>query len=474
MKPRRKTLAHRARWRALLAGVALLAPLGASAPAGATIYARLEAEAMALPAEAGQVFADPAASGGQALLVWSNATASGPVATGSANRVTVRARADLCEGAPRMQLAVDGAVVLTTTVAATTWSAYTAVVALSPGTHTLAVGFTNDHRTAACDRNLRVDRVGVWTATPTPTTPTPTTPTPTTPAASDPLEGRKLYVDPSSDAKRQADAWRAARPADAARMDEIANRPQADWFGDWDADVGAAVARRVATVRAAGALPVLVAYDIPQRDCGSYSAGGAGSPDAYRAWVRAFASGLGAGEAVVVLEPDALAGMDCLSEADRHVRLGLLKDAVAVLEARPGVSVYLDAGHSGWHGAAEMASRLTAAGVAQARGFSLNVSAYGHTADQVAYAKDLSARLGGKSAVVDTSRNGLGPAPDAAWCNPPGRALGSAPTTATADAVVDAYLWVKQPGESDGTCNGGPPAGVFWPDYALGLAQRAA
>ncbi len=45
------------------------------------------------------------------------------------------------------------------------------------------------------------------------------------------------------------------------------------------------------------------------------------------------------------------------------------------------------------------------------------------------------------------------------WCNPPGRALGEAPTTKTADALVDAYLWVKRPGESDGECKGGPEGG---------------
>jgi endoglucanase len=32
---------------------------------------------------------------------------------------------------------------------------------------------------------------------------------------------------------------------------------------------------------------------------------------------------------------------------------------------------------------------------------------------------------------------------------------------------------VKPPGESDGECNGGPAAGRWWPEYALGLAQRA-
>lgn len=87
-----------------------------------------------------------------------------------------------------------------------------------------------------------------------------------------------------------------------------------------------------------------------------------------------------------------------------------------------------------------------------------------------------STRCWGGSAhfVIDTSRNGQGPAPDDAWCNPPGQGLGIPPTTDTTSPLVDAYLWIKDPGQSDGTCNGGPAAGTFWPSYALGLAQNAA
>ncbi|HEU4535784.1 MAG TPA: glycoside hydrolase family 6 protein, partial [Polyangiaceae bacterium] len=73
---------------------------------------------------------------------------------------------------------------------------------------------------------------------------------------------------------------------------------------------------------------------------------------------------------------------------------------------------------------------------------------------------------------IDTSRNGKGS--NGEWCNPSGRALGASPTASTGDPLVDAFFWLKAPGESDGACNGGPSAGTFWPDYALGLAQRAA
>jgi endoglucanase len=78
--------------------------------------------------------------------------------------------------------------------------------------------------------------------------------------------------------------------------------------------------------------------------------------------------------------------------------------------------------------------------------------------------------------VIDTSRNGAGPAPDAPLdgCNPSGRALGIPPTAATAGAHADAYLWIKRVGESDGSCDrGDPPAGTFVNQYVIDLARNA-
>jgi endoglucanase len=82
--------------------------------------------------------------------------------------------------------------------------------------------------------------------------------------------------------------------------------------------------------------------------------------------------------------------------------------------------------------------------------------------------------VGGKHFVIDSGRNGLGPDTSGEWCNPAGRALGIRPTTNTGVAGLDAFLWIKTPGESDGACNGAPAAGQWWADYALGLAERAA
>jgi endoglucanase len=288
----------------------------------------------------------------------------------------------------------------------------------------------------------------------------------------DPFEGAKFFVDPDSNATHQARDWRLLRPFDAMAIDRIARRSQADWFGDWNRAIGAEVRARVTQVRNAGALPVLVAYNIPNRDCGGHSAGGKRSGRAYLRWIRKVARGIGKGRAAVILEPDAVAAAGCLSSRGQRKRLSLLSRATKLLKRRSGASVYIDAGHSGWNSAALTAKRLGKAGIRHARGFSLNVSNFRNTATELAYGRQVGNHLGGKHFVIDTSRNGLGPSPDGQWCNSPGRALGQPPTAATADPLADAYLWIKSPGESDGPCNGGPPAGVWWPDYALGLAER--
>ena len=72
--------------------------------------------------------------------------------------------------------------------------------------------------------------------------------------------------------------------------------------------------------------------------------------------------------------------------------------------------------------------------------------------------------------VIDTSRNGNGA--NSEHFNPYGRALGELPTTNTCDEIVDAYLWVKVPGESDGAVNGGPKAGRFSHNLALDLIHN--
>jgi len=284
------------------------------------------------------------------------------------------------------------------------------------------------------------------------------------------LAGATFWVDPDSDARQEL-----ARGGDPV-LARIADAPGAVWLGDWvpTEQARARTADVVDRAAASGSVPVLVLYAVPGRDCGGYSSGGLGSASAYASWVREVAAGIGDRRAVVVVEPDALAQVDCLSGGARAERSAMLRDAVDVLAGTAAVT-YLDAGNSGWVDAATMAQRLRDAGVAHARGFALNTSNSKRTADEEDYGERLSAALGGSHYVVDTSRNGNGPAQGAdSWCNPPGRALGVPATTATSGAHADAYLWVKRVGESDGQCGRGePPAGAWWPSYAVGLAQRA-
>jgi endoglucanase len=221
-------------------------------------------------------------------------------------------------------------------------------------------------------------------------------------------------------------------------------------------------------------VPVLVAYNIPQRDCGGYSANSQ-SAAGYRRWVDDFVAGLAGarGAVVVILEPDALPDLDCLGAADQATRLELLRYAIRALAARPGVLTYVDAGNAEWHPASTMAMRLRQLGTAGLAGFALNVSNFFTTTASADYGDLIANALGGLHYIVDTSRNGLGPTGDRQWCNPPGRALGDRPTAATGRPLADAYLWVKAPGESDGSCGGAPAAGEWMPGYALGLVERA-
>jgi endoglucanase len=285
-----------------------------------------------------------------------------------------------------------------------------------------------------------------------------------------PLEGYALYVEPDSNSARQADEWRSVDPAGAALMDRMAAQPVAMWLGEWDSDVADTVDNAVTT--GAEQLRVFVVYNIPNRDCGAYSSGGASDADTYAAFIAEVARGLDGRTAVVILEPDSLALTTCLSAAQVIERHEMLAAAVDTLTAA-GARVYIDAGDSAWISAAEMAANLVAAGIYNAAGFALNVSHTESTPDTVGYADAVRAILGDVHYVADTGRNGIGPDSTHSWCNPLGRAIGENPSLSTGIPGLDALLWIKPPGESDGDCNGGPSAGSWWAEYARDLVSRA-
>ncbi|MFJ9635680.1 glycoside hydrolase family 6 protein [Streptomyces sp. NPDC101178] len=291
------------------------------------------------------------------------------------------------------------------------------------------------------------------------------------PKADDPY-----WVNPDGTAARQVAAYE--KDGDREKADlvrKIAEQPVGEWIGPDDPE---GEARRVTEAAAqADRYALLVLYNIPHRDCGQFSKGGAADAGAYRTWVDGVAKGIGDRQATVVLEPDALLHLvdGCTPQEHHDERYELLKGAVERLKRQPATQVYIDAGNAGWQSPDALHEPLWRAGVEKADGFSLNVSNFRTTAVSTEFGKKLSAKVGNKPFVIDTSRNGNGPYeggdPAETWCNPPGRALGEPPTTRTGDESVDAYLWIKRPGESDGDCKGGPKAGEWWPEYALGLAR---
>jgi endoglucanase len=294
-------------------------------------------------------------------------------------------------------------------------------------------------------------------------------------SSSDPFSGHQLFVDPYSPAAQAGAPLQRSDPAAAALLRKIADHPAGSWLGGWipTTRVAAAVQTVMRQAATRHSMPLLVLYAFPYHGCGHDATGGLAG-EAYERWIGQVVAGIGAGRAAVILEPDALAEyvrLSCLSPTEQQYRLTVIRRAVGQLVRSPKTAVYIDAGNSRWQPAQVMASLLVAAGVSEARGFSLNVSNFDSTAAEESYGDKISAFLPGAHYVIDTSRNGAATAKT--WCNPAGQALGVPPTVSTGDPLVDALLWIKPPGTSDGPCYGGPPAGTFWLSYALRLAANA-
>jgi len=289
----------------------------------------------------------------------------------------------------------------------------------------------------------------------------------------------QLYVNPGNPLFAGARLLRAEhRAAEAAAVLALAQTPAALWAAGQPNEMGQVRHVTLGAARA-GQVPVIVAYNLPDRDaCGKFSAATGATAAGYRSWVSDLAAAIGDGDDIVIVEPDAVPDIvnGCLSPAQVTERYQLLQYAMSRLGRLPHAQVYLDAGNPGmFPDPTRLAAALKQAGIGDGRGFSANVSNFQWTPTVVTWSQRLEGDLGGGlQAVIDTSRSGNGPytGPDSPqWCNPPGRAPGPPPTLHPGSPGVSAYLWIKDPGISDGPCNGGPPAGQFWLQYALRLAQ---
>jgi endoglucanase len=307
------------------------------------------------------------------------------------------------------------------------------------------------------------------------------------PAAPNPLEGLRFFVDHDAPAWRQYLYYRSHHSgAAAARIWKLAKEPKFRWYGRWDHNLTERVHDYVGRAERDGSVPLMAIMRAQSEKCGGGYGGGDAAEDARtRSWYRTFANAVGDSRVVIGFEPDSLGTITCLRGNRRQARLNLLRYGVDVLSKLKNATVYLEGGASDWEPAARTAKKLRYIGVSKVRGFMLNVTHYDWTGNNILYGLQISRMTGGKPFVISTSFNGRGPVHQwkviaghkrriNVWCHPPRRGLGPRPTTQTANAKADAYLWIGRPGYSAGACNGGPlPVGTWWPARALMYARYA-
>ncbi len=184
---------------------------------------------------------------------------------------------------------------------------------------------------------------------------------------------------------------------------------------------------------------------------------------------------------VYLLEFDALGSSSCIKGSALSAWEAALRYEVDRFATLAHAVVYVEAGYSDANSPSYTASRLNKIDIGRIRGFFTNDTHNEWTSNEIKWGEKVSSKTHGAHFIVNTSSNGQGPLlnkhPHSQGvenlCNAPGRGLGPAPTTSTGFANVDAFLWAHIPGNSSGSCNGGPASGTFWPAYAEMLAANA-
>ncbi|KAK0653168.1 1, 4-beta cellobiohydrolase [Cercophora newfieldiana] len=264
----------------------------------------------------------------------------------------------------------------------------------------------------------------------------------------------------------------------------------------------------------------LVLYNLPDRDCSAGESAGElksaeNGLERYRKeFVKPYAQKVRSApdlEFAIVLEPDSLGNLVtnmgiemCAAAADVY-REGIAH-AISQLQF-DNVHLYIDAAHGGWLGwndnlplaAKEFATVVQMAGKNKSknriRGFATNVSNYNpfnatvrenytewsNSWDESHYATSLAPFLEAEGLpahfIADQGRVHLPGARKewGEWCNVAPAGFGPAPTTETNNPVVDALVWIKPGGESDGQCGfeGAPRAGEWHDEYVQMLVKNA-
>ena len=253
---------------------------------------------------------------------------------------------------------------------------------------------------------------------------------------------------------------------------KIFEHPVSFWYGERNGKTIEKLSDSLTRLfaRTAPQLPVLVVYNLPNRDMGHYSKGGATSWSSYMRFLEDFTDGLGSNEVIIIYEPDALPHSTLMSDFEAEWRIKIMKKGLETL-TRSNAHVYIDIGHSNWLSPKEANDLLDKVSNDKVRGFAVNVSNYRSTQESLEWGSKVCEHRPNDHFIIDTSRNGNGPHGNE-WCNPPGRSLGIPPTCDTGNEKCDAFLWIKIPGESDGKLNKGPKAGKFWGEMAEELVTN--
>lgn len=321
-----------------------------------------------------------------------------------------------------------------------------------------------------------------------------------------PFSGAALFVNPRYAADVKASA--AKESADiAAKMNKVAGISTALWIDRIAKikEVSATIAQAQAEQKKSQkpALVTIVVYNLPERDCSASSSAGelSAADDGMNKYKTMYIDEIAKMlkqysdlKFAAIIEPDSLPNMATNMGVSKCVGAApLYKEGVAYAIKKlslPHVALYLDTAHGGWLGWPDNRRKMAlifkevldlAGGSHMIRGFASNVSNYSPlkqanpdpnpesfyesnpARDELSFAKllaqDLSAAgLKNVNFIIDTSRNGKAKSRDiwGSWCNVKAAGIGERPRVAPAPGI-DAYVWVKPPGESDGVSSSDAP-----------------
>ena len=161
-------------------------------------------------------------------------------------------------------------------------------------------------------------------------------------------------------------------------VSKIFEYPTAFWYGERNGremkDLDKSLKRLFR--RTLPGLPILVIYNLPNRDIGQYSKGGAKTKESYLNFIESFAKGIGELSPIVIFEPDALPHTGEMNKQERNYRLALMKAGLEILTSQSNAHVYIDVGHSYWLSPKEASDLIGIVSNDRVRGFAVNVSNY--------------------------------------------------------------------------------------------------